>query len=873
MAQFVNMFTVDLSAPTYPQTLTQIVCEGDSNSMRVGAYVTDEGQPVTLGGNCVGKIKRADGSMVTLNGVIDANAAYVVLDQASCAIEGPLQIAVCWVSDINVTTLLLAYGTVVDTQSGVYVQPSTPIPDLTQLLAEIDNMRAATAAAQVATTGVLGNFAPAFSSSTAYTAGQYVTYTDGKLYRFISDHAAGVWNSSHVTVVTVGDELDETVVNARCEQSFTSAQKDTARDNIGAASTEDVEDLRGALSAYEDYAPLFKSTLSLIVGYYNNSGVLVEVESGWRTTIKFHTHTLPTLSTNPSNCQIWKDGSYVGKYDYADWGSLPAFDTIVFTWSKNNVPASGIIITPVGAVYTALAQLESDLASAQTDIDNAEDAIAANKSEYDSFISHNFDSSIVNPANLLNYDAITPNTYITESGVTGSNDAYMTSDYMPVEVGKEYELQVGAQTVHVGRQMATITFLCAFDSNKQPVSASGARNIHTYTVPSGISYIRISFANRTESQYPAVVEVTGEDDIKDWSEYFAPYTKTILKAGSNNDPHIISLIEQITSVSSGTVIFTATSASLAANTNMICCEKNDNKKNEYIEFFANLSSFGTLTIAHGKGSYGGSYIEIDSTTIKVFTYNGTQVEEFTHGLTIADFLSVVIYTKNNSDCRSSIVIMSSGGSYKADTTRYYSSRGAVLCNATFAMTNVKMQYVVNDAKEIVWVYGDSYVSMGDPNRWATQLVSDGHKNVLICGFGGAQSADEIVCFRAMTELCTPKFIVWCLGMNDGDSGAVNASWKTCVDEFIATCNEKNITPILATIPNVPSITHTYKNTYVRESGCRYVDFAKAVNAESAGATWYPGMLSQDNIHPAALGAKALMYRFILDVPETLYGEE
>ena len=73
--------------------------------------------------------------------------------------------------------------------------------------------------------------------------------------------------------------------------------------------------------------------------------------------------------------------------------------------------------------------------------------------------------------------------------------------------------------------------------------------------------------------------------------------------------------------------------------------------------------------------------------------------------------------------------------------------------------------------------------------------------------------------------------------------------------------------ILATIPNVPSIRHDYKNAIVRASGYRYIDFAKAVNAEAVGATWYADMLSSDNVHPTELGAKALASRILLDVPE------
>ena len=50
------------------------------------------------------------------------------------------------------------------------------------------------------------SIAPQFSASTAYAAGQYVYYAK-KLYRFTTAHAAGAWNASHVTEVTVASEL------------------------------------------------------------------------------------------------------------------------------------------------------------------------------------------------------------------------------------------------------------------------------------------------------------------------------------------------------------------------------------------------------------------------------------------------------------------------------------------------------------------------------------------------------------------------------------------------------------------------------------------------------------------------------------------
>ena len=59
----------------------------------------------------------------------------------------------------------------------------------------------------------------------------------------------------------------------------------------------------------------------------------------------------------------------------------------------------------------------------------------------------------------------------------------------------------------------------------------------------------------------------------------------------------------------------------------------------------------------------------------------------------------------------------------------------------------------------------------------------------------------------------------------------------------------------------------YKNEYVKSSGYRYVDFAKAVGAENAGSQWYNGMLASDKIHPTKTGARALYQQVICDFPE------
>jgi hypothetical protein len=219
MAQFENMFRVDLDNRSYPVNMAQMVSEGNVSANRIGAYVYKDGQPYNLGGNCTGMVMRADGTTVPLTGVIDGNAAYVVLDQPSCAIPGPIQVAVNWVSGSNTTTLIVAYGTVIHTDTRNYVEPGTPIPDINTLLAAIEDMETATAAANAAAT-----------KAVRYDTTQSLTDANKTTARGNID-AAGLAQ----------------VVRHDASQSLTETQKSTARGNIGAASDSDVNDINNTL--------------------------------------------------------------------------------------------------------------------------------------------------------------------------------------------------------------------------------------------------------------------------------------------------------------------------------------------------------------------------------------------------------------------------------------------------------------------------------------------------------------------------------------------------------------------------------------------------------------------------------------------------
>ena len=65
---------------------------------------------------------------------------------------------------------------------------------------------ASQAAASAAMSAAMTGLAPAFSTSMAYSAGDYVLY-NGTLYRFTSAHAAGAWTGSDAVAATLGPDV------------------------------------------------------------------------------------------------------------------------------------------------------------------------------------------------------------------------------------------------------------------------------------------------------------------------------------------------------------------------------------------------------------------------------------------------------------------------------------------------------------------------------------------------------------------------------------------------------------------------------------------------------------------------------------------
>lgn len=204
MAQLETWIRQDLKMPLQVQYLSGTMFSQDNAANLVGVEVFDDGEPATLGGSVSANVVRSDGGTVTVSGgTLSGNKVSVVLPQAAYAIPGAISIIIKLTTSGTVTTLGAIVVNVYRSSTDAVVDPGTIIPSVQTLIAQIET---AVASIPADYSSLWTSLAPAFSTSTAYTAGQYVTY-NGHVYRFTADHAAGSFVNTDCTQVDVGGEL------------------------------------------------------------------------------------------------------------------------------------------------------------------------------------------------------------------------------------------------------------------------------------------------------------------------------------------------------------------------------------------------------------------------------------------------------------------------------------------------------------------------------------------------------------------------------------------------------------------------------------------------------------------------------------------
>lgn len=302
------------------------------------------------------------------------------------------------------------------------------------------------------------------------------------------------------------------------------------------------------------------------------------------------------------------------------------------------------------------------------------------------------------------------------------------------------------------------------------------------------------------------------------------------------------------------------------------------RKGERIVFEGDISVFSSIrigltnTTSMAINTLFNSFV-IDNTNVNYYARTNTETPvSVAHGLTINNNIQIII--EQTSVGTYKFTLISDGNLFTHDFTQSRQTVGnPYVLSIGSSLTNCKLTWTCADLNKLIWMFGDSYFAYSTA-RWPYYLHEYGYdKNVLMDGFPGEGSVNGRIGFYNLLQFGTPKEAVWCLGMNDGSDSvsAPSTNWVTARDLFLQYCSSNNVEPIFGTIPTVPSISHEKKNEWIRSSGYRYIDFAKAVGATASGQ-WYSGMLSNDNVHPTEQGARALFARVLLDLPEIMVND-
>lgn len=149
--------TCDLSSPLTVTPLKHHLVSGDNMGDRFEVTVLEDAQPVSLASASVTAyfIRSADNSTVTLTGTASGNVASVTLPKACYAVPGRFSLVIKASIGSALHAIYACEGAVLRSTTDDLVDPGSVVPDIQDLLAQIDRMERATVAAETASANSL----------------------------------------------------------------------------------------------------------------------------------------------------------------------------------------------------------------------------------------------------------------------------------------------------------------------------------------------------------------------------------------------------------------------------------------------------------------------------------------------------------------------------------------------------------------------------------------------------------------------------------------------------------------------------------------------------------------------------------------------
>lgn len=286
---------------------------------------------------------------------------------------------------------------------------------------------------------------------------------------------------------------------------------------------------------------------------------------------------------------------------------------------------------------------------------------------------------------------------------------------------------------------------------------------------------------------------------------------------------------------------------------------------------------GYKASADSHREYNSRWIELTPTNVVLHSYYSSVSTDATypHGITLTNKTTVVIQTDvTESGFATTLKLFDDLGNVFTQELPEWGVGIPFVENGGATNLAVDFSVMLRDITKDIWCFGDSYFSFTSVVRWPYYAREMGNIDWFSNNQPGLSPTGAYTDLLNILALgYKPVYLLWALGMNgattetqvDGEY-VINSAQKTVIDNVLSLCQTNGIIPIFCCIPTVPERQKTGFCKYVRSLGTRYVDFAESVGTNEQGQ-WNTGLLSSDDVHPTALGAKVLYSRLILDFPE------
>lgn len=476
-------------------------------------------------------------------------------------------------------------------------------------------------------------------------------------------------------------------------------------------------------------------------------------------------------------------------------------------------------------------------------------------------------AAFVGPINLVNLEAedVALGKYVYQ-GVLDDSTTLNTTGFIPVDPNTHYCLKASDKD-------AQIRFVEEYNDSKSYISGSSKTYVNAIDTSNSTKYIRITY----NVVWWQTSQVTETAQAIPFTAYQPNFIKGLNLNGSDIASHSITKDKLASGIHFDVTPnkFDTLSSDIQdiLSNGYITTPFIHGHKNTAISVSLH-TLFEQITFGVGRDGFYQGAIVLDDTDVKYITGTAETVAwTAQHGLTFDENTTILIDRPLQSSA-SKITIYNGQGESWSRTFNFSGQGRPFLENNGVESIVARLDYQMKDINQKIWLFGDSYFSYESNARWPYYLFQDGYTSNLLSAQGGDATGDALQSFQSLLATgARPSYAVWCMGMNGAaDSGTTpNATWLADTQSFLTLCETYGITPILATIPSVPSLNHAGRIAWVRASNYRYIDFAVAVEVDE-NTSWKnwgndKAMLSSDEVHPTAYGAKALYQQVLRDFPE------